>query len=206
MQPLLLDTCALIFMTEKVRLDAAAIAALQAADQAGATTYISPMSAWEIGMLSARGRLQLLIKPERWFANLLQVPGVELADPTPEVLIASSYLPGDPPNDPVDRIVVTRVAGPSRQVYIHVEAGAVTFADRLDAARLNGEASVLVDRDGKHARIADEDRLASVPVVSVDVDDRDALEVMHLARRGGCERAVVEDAEAVAGFPPGMVA
>ena len=31
-------------------------------------------------MLAARGRLQLLIRPERWFGNLLEVPGVRLAD------------------------------------------------------------------------------------------------------------------------------
>ena len=56
-------------------------------------------------MLNARGRLQLLIKPERWFANLLEAPNVMLAELTPELLIASSYLPGKPPNDPTDRIL-----------------------------------------------------------------------------------------------------
>jgi PIN domain nuclease of toxin-antitoxin system len=104
-RPLLLDTCTLIFLTEKARLAAAAIEALAETDKTGATTYISPMSAWEIGMLSARGRLQLLIKPERWFANLLEAPNVMLAELTPELLIASSYLPGKPPNDPTDRIL-----------------------------------------------------------------------------------------------------
>ncbi len=56
-------------------------------------------------MLTSRGRLQLLIKPERWFANLFQVPGVLLADMSPDLLIASSYLPGKPPKDPTDRII-----------------------------------------------------------------------------------------------------
>ena len=57
-------------------------------------------------MLASRGRLQLLIRPERWFANLFEIPGVRLADMSPDVLIASSYLPGKPPNDPTDRIIV----------------------------------------------------------------------------------------------------
>jgi len=47
----------------------------------------------------------LLIKPERWFANLFEVPGVRVADMPPDVLIASSYLPGRPPRDPTDRII-----------------------------------------------------------------------------------------------------
>jgi len=104
-QPLLLDTCTLIFLTEKARLAVSAIETMQAASEGGGITYISPISAWEIGMLTSRGRLQLLIKPERWFANLFQVPGVLLADMSPDLLIASSYLPGKPPNDPTDRII-----------------------------------------------------------------------------------------------------
>ncbi len=56
-------------------------------------------------MLTSRGRLQLLIRPERWFANLFDVPGVELAEMSPDLLIASSYLPGSPPRDPTDRII-----------------------------------------------------------------------------------------------------
>ena len=56
-------------------------------------------------MLTSRGRLQLLIRPERWFSNLFEVPGVRLADMSPDVLIASSYLPGKPPKDPTDRII-----------------------------------------------------------------------------------------------------
>ena len=56
-------------------------------------------------MLVSRGRLQLLIRPERWFANLFEVPGVALADMSPDLLIASSYLPGKPPNNPTDRII-----------------------------------------------------------------------------------------------------
>ena len=105
MQPLVLDTCALIFLSQKTQLAAEAVEALQATNQGGGFTYISPISAWEIGMLASRGRLQLLIRPERWFANLFEAPGVRLADMSPDVLIASSYLPGKPPNDPTDRII-----------------------------------------------------------------------------------------------------
>jgi len=103
--PLLLDTCTLIFTTEATPLASPAIDAMRAVSEAAGITYISPISAWEIGMLASRGRLQLLIRPERWFANLFDVPGVRLADLSPDLLIASSYLPGKPPRDPVDRII-----------------------------------------------------------------------------------------------------
>jgi PIN domain nuclease of toxin-antitoxin system len=106
LQSLLLDTCTLIFLTEKRRLTPGAVEKLRAVSEAGSTTFISPISAWEIGMLASRGRLQMLIRPERWFAGLFDVAGVKLADLSPELLIASSYLPGGPPHDPVDRILV----------------------------------------------------------------------------------------------------
>jgi PIN domain nuclease of toxin-antitoxin system len=99
------DTCAAIWIYEKARLSQAAVDAMAAAHRGGVPSYISPISAWEIGMLVAHGRLQLLIRPERWFANLFDAPGVELADLSPDVLIASSYLPGRPPKDPTDRII-----------------------------------------------------------------------------------------------------
>ena len=105
MKPLLLDTCTLIFMTERTRMAPAAVETLQAATEGGEITYVSPITAWEVGMLTSRGRLQLLIRPERWFSNLFEVPGVRLADMSPDVLIASSYLPGKPPKDPTDRII-----------------------------------------------------------------------------------------------------
>lgn len=105
MQLILLDTCALIFLNEKARITPAAVDAMRLATGEGGKTYISPISAWEVGMLESRGRLQLLIRPERWFANLFEARGVALAPLTADLLIASSYLPGKPPKDPIDRIL-----------------------------------------------------------------------------------------------------
>ena len=56
-------------------------------------------------MLVSRGRMSLPTGPERWFDNLLRAPTLRLADLPPHVLIAASYLPGTPPNDPADRIL-----------------------------------------------------------------------------------------------------
>jgi PIN domain nuclease of toxin-antitoxin system len=105
-QPLLWDTCAAIWIYEKARLSQAALDAMGAAYREGVLSYVSPITAWEVGILVSRRRLQLLIRPERWFANLFEVPGVRLADLSPDLLIASSFLPGKPPRDPADRIII----------------------------------------------------------------------------------------------------
>jgi PIN domain nuclease of toxin-antitoxin system len=105
MQPLLLDTCAAIWIYENAKIAPSALAAIDAADETGTPTYISPISAWEIGMLVARERLRFLITPQRWFARLFESPNVRLADLSSDLLIASSFLPGKPPRDPVDRIL-----------------------------------------------------------------------------------------------------
>jgi PIN domain nuclease of toxin-antitoxin system len=104
-RPLLLDTCAVIWLSEGEKLAGSAIELLKAADDAGQFTYISSISAWEIGQLASRGRVQLLITPQRWFARLFESRGVQLAEMSPDVLIASSFLPGKPPRDPADRII-----------------------------------------------------------------------------------------------------
>jgi PIN domain nuclease of toxin-antitoxin system len=104
-QPLVWDTCAAIWIYGKAPLSRAAVDILTAANNNGVASYISPITAWEVGMLTSRGRLQLLIRPERWFANLFDVPGVRLAEMSPDLLIASSYLPGKAPSDPMDRII-----------------------------------------------------------------------------------------------------
>jgi PIN domain nuclease of toxin-antitoxin system len=105
MQPLLWDTCTVIWIYEKAPLSQAALEAMGAAHCEVVPSYVSPITAWEVGMLSSHGRLQLLIRPERWFSNLFEVPGVRLAEMSPDLLIASSYLPGKPPKDPMDRIM-----------------------------------------------------------------------------------------------------
>lgn len=103
--PLLLDTCAVIWVAEDQPISEAAGLALNQAHAADQFVYISPISAWEIGLLVARGRLTMIIKPQLWFERLLDLPNVRLADLSPDLLISSSFLPGEPPRDPADRIM-----------------------------------------------------------------------------------------------------
>ena len=105
MTPLLLDTCAAIWLAEAESIANEATRVLEEAYEAGASVYVSPITAWEIGLLNSRGRLALLIKPQLWFQRLFDVLNFRLADMSPQLLIASSFLPGTPPRDPADRII-----------------------------------------------------------------------------------------------------
>ena len=105
MSPLLLDTNAAIWLSRD-ELKASASAKLDEAARVGVATYLSPITAWEIGLLVSRNRLSLGTTPQRWFARILAMPNVHLAELSPDILIASSFLPGTPPRDPADRILL----------------------------------------------------------------------------------------------------
>lgn len=102
---LLLDTCAAIWLTNADPISDEALDALQQTRDSGEFVYVSPITAWEMGLLAARGRVNLLMTPQRWFERLLEAPGLRLSEMTPNVLIASSFLPGKLPGDPADRII-----------------------------------------------------------------------------------------------------
>ena len=103
--PLLLDTCAAIWISEEQPLASEALTAIERSHRSGEFIYVSPITAWEIGLLVSRGKLTSPTSPQRWFERLLEAPGVRLADMSTDVLIASSFLPGAPPRDPADRIL-----------------------------------------------------------------------------------------------------
>jgi PIN domain nuclease of toxin-antitoxin system len=103
--PMLLDTCAVIWFAEDQHLAPTAYEALDEAFETQTPVYVSPITAWEIGLLTVRGRIALPAAPQLWFRRVVEVPGMALADLSADLLIASSFLPGRPPNDPADRIL-----------------------------------------------------------------------------------------------------
>jgi PIN domain nuclease of toxin-antitoxin system len=103
--PLLLDTHVMVWIAWGQPLSPDAMAALANARDTSQAIYISPISAWEIGMLVARSRLNLQMSPARWFERALLAPNVRLAEMSTDTLISSSFLPGAPPRDPADRIL-----------------------------------------------------------------------------------------------------
>ncbi len=128
--PLLLDTCAAIWVAADEPIANEAENAIVAALEADEPVFVSPITAWEIGLLAARGRISLPMSPEKWFERLLDAPGGSLADMSPRVLIASSFLPGAHPNDPADRIIAAtareygyRVVTRDRRLLAYAESG-----------------------------------------------------------------------------------
>ena len=99
----LLDTCAVIWLSNNQPLSAEAQSAIVEAGEHG-RIFVSPITAWEVGLLVSRGRLSVPLSPLRWFQRVLD-SGVLLAPMTPEALIESSSLPGDFHRDPADRIL-----------------------------------------------------------------------------------------------------
>ncbi|MGH6944028.1 MAG: type II toxin-antitoxin system VapC family toxin [Geminicoccaceae bacterium] len=69
---------------------------------------VSPVSAWEIGLLasSPKSGLRFLPTPRDWFARVLRMPGIRLTPLIPEAAIEASFLPGDFHRDPADRLLI----------------------------------------------------------------------------------------------------
>lgn len=103
---LLLDTCAAIWMVGGDALSEEATRTLNESYARGAPVCISPISAWEVGLLASRGRLTLALTPIAWFRRLLSIDGMRVEDLSIDALIASSFLPGTPPRDPADRMII----------------------------------------------------------------------------------------------------
>ncbi len=102
-QPILLDTCAAIFLlTDQLKPEA--LTNLEQAERDQVAIFVSPITAWEIGILVARGRLVLSTNPDIWFKTMIE-SGIALASMEPDILIASSFLPAATLRDPADRIL-----------------------------------------------------------------------------------------------------
>jgi PIN domain nuclease of toxin-antitoxin system len=104
---LLLDTCALIWISQSAPLRHEAQEALAQAQAAKAPVAISLISAWEIAQLVAKNRVALTLSPGVWFQRVRAQPGVKTTDLTDTILINSHFLPGTPPSDPMDRIIIS---------------------------------------------------------------------------------------------------
>lgn len=103
-RPILLDTCALLWLANKQPMSLESMQALAEAETRVGGLAVSPISAWEIGQLAARGRLALPRHPLAWFEAALAV-GITLAPMPPDILVGASFLPGDALRDPADRII-----------------------------------------------------------------------------------------------------
>jgi PIN domain nuclease of toxin-antitoxin system len=133
----LLDTCAMIWLANgDPLLDGADQAIMQAALADG--VFVSPVSAWEIGMLSrprAGRAIQFLPDPTTWFNRVMAAPAVRAAAFTGEIAIAASLLPEPLHGDPADRLLIATAR--------HLRMPIVTRDAKIIAYGSSGHVSVI---------------------------------------------------------------
>jgi len=104
-RPFLIDTCAALWIVSG-EISAATAAALTDARDKGAPVFVSPITAWEIGISARKGRFKSPYSPQRWFELLISKPGTYVAELTAHIMMESSFLPGRLDSaDPADRII-----------------------------------------------------------------------------------------------------
>ena len=127
MNDLLLDTCAVLWLAQ-----GADIAPAARAEIANRNLHVSPISAWEIANLVRKSRIALTSPAATWVRQAVGKMQAEMPQLTVEILVDSCGLPGTPPNDPADRIIIAtaREAGleivtRDRQILAYSKAGHV---------------------------------------------------------------------------------
>jgi len=106
-EALLLDTHVWIWMAEGEgrQLSEETIYRVEAAARQG-KVLVHPMSVWEVGTLSRKGRITFALPVEDWVGRALGLPGIFLLDLPPRSALEGALLPSDDLTDPVDRLLV----------------------------------------------------------------------------------------------------
>lgn len=106
---LLLDTHALVWLVSGIQLSPNIQAEIIFAALADGV-FVSPVSAWELGLLAnpkpGRPALKLLPNPKAWYSRAVSAPGIHETPLTADIAFDSSTLPGDLHGDPADRLLV----------------------------------------------------------------------------------------------------
>ena len=103
---IVLDTHALVWWASGDEQLSRAAAAVIDEQMQGGQIVVSSISAWELAMLVARGRVDLAMDTEAWLAVVGQIEAVRFVPVDNELAIRSTTLPGEFHKDPADRIIV----------------------------------------------------------------------------------------------------
>lgn len=104
---IVLDTHTLLWWAsgDRSQLSSAATQAIE--DEInGGHIMVSSISAWELAMLVAKGRVALSMDVGAWLSVVGQVEEVGFVAVDNEIAVKSTELPGDFHKDPADRIIV----------------------------------------------------------------------------------------------------
>lgn len=100
--PLLLDTCALLWLAAgHRRLSASARKRIDSAALVG----VSAITAWEVGLKAARGELKLPMEAEEWFQGVVEHHRLQVFEVTPRIAFEANHLPWHH-RDPADRFIL----------------------------------------------------------------------------------------------------
>jgi PIN domain nuclease of toxin-antitoxin system len=101
MNDLLLDTCAVLWLAKGTEIKADVRETILESD-----LHMSLITAWEIANLARRNRIALAMPAAPRFREAVRKMGAAVTQLTIDNLTASCFLPGSPPSDPADRIII----------------------------------------------------------------------------------------------------
>ncbi len=122
MTDLLLDTCAVLWLAEGIELAGDARKAITES-----RLNISPISVWEIANLVRRNRIVLTMPVAKWFRRTVEMMEAATSELTIDILAGSCELPGSPPGDPADRIIIA-TAREARMVLMTRDNAILTYS------------------------------------------------------------------------------
>jgi PIN domain nuclease of toxin-antitoxin system len=102
----LLDTCALIYLAQDEAVADETIEVLRSIPLQSERIFVSVFSAWEIGMLVGKGRMNITKPPLPWFEEAIERMAANVLAASPNILVDSSFLPPPLHADPADRILI----------------------------------------------------------------------------------------------------
>lgn len=104
---IVLDTHTLLWWVsgDKEQLSRAATQAIEA-ELNGGQIRVSSISAWELAMLVAKGRIALSMDIAEWLSVVKQIEAVSFVPVDNDIAVKSVELPGTFHKDPADRIIV----------------------------------------------------------------------------------------------------
>ena len=104
---IVLDTHVLVWWVNgDLQLSPAAIEAIEASCGNDGAILVSSITAWELAMLVAKGRMSLTMDIDVWIATVAAIDAVRFVPVDTTLAIESVNLPGEFHADPADRLLV----------------------------------------------------------------------------------------------------
>src|SRR5436190_22547927 len=95
-RPLLLDTCAALWIMANDEMHRAAVDAIDKASDRREKIFVSPITGWEIGLKARKGKFRSQYSPQRSRSLLFALTQVAVAEMPPHLRLESVILPGTP--------------------------------------------------------------------------------------------------------------